>query len=159
MKRKKIIKWSLLLVLVGVLIGGSIFLYMWFMPHRNVQDTPVDFKITTTELVNEYINDSETANGKYLQEEGDSKILAVTGTVSDITTDMEGKKVVLLKEEGADLGVMCYFLKATSANTSSLTIGKKATIKGVIRSGAEYDEDLELYEDAVMQDCDVLISK
>lgn len=156
MKKRKIIKWTLLLGLIGVLIGGSIFLYMWFMPHRDVQATAVDFNTTTTELVNEYLTDSDAANNKYLQEEGDSKILALTGTVAEINTDMEGNKVVLLKEEGADLGVMCYFLKETSKNASSLSVGQQTTIKGVIRSGAEFDEDLELYEDAVMQDCDIL---
>lgn len=62
---------------------------------------------------------------------------------------------MLLKEEGSSLGVMCYFLKEASSNAIGLEIGKKATIKGAISSGAEFDEDLELYEDAVMQDCDI----
>ena len=154
--KRKIIRYSILTVGLVIVIGGSYAAYLWFMPHRDVQAAPVDYNITTTELLKDYLESPEKANNKYLQEEGDSKILAVTGTVAEITEDMEGNKVVLLREQGDDLGVMCYFLKETSKNTSSLTIGKKTTIKGVIRSGAEYDEDLDLYEDAVMQDCDIL---
>ena len=80
----------------------------------------------------------------------------MTGRVAAIDKDMEGNATVLLKNEGDDLGVLCYFLKETSKNAQKLKIGQKVTIKGVIRSGAEYDEDLDLYEDAILQKCDVI---
>ena len=126
------------------------------MPHRDIQATALDFNLTSSELVQEYLDNSQKANLKYLQKEGDSKILAVTGKIAVISKDMEGNSTVLLKNEGDDLGVLCYFMKGTNKNTLSLIVGDLVTIKGVIRSGAEYDEDLDLYEDAILQDCDIL---
>jgi hypothetical protein len=156
MKRKKIIKWVSILFVVGIITGGSIFAYYWFMPPRDTQATPIDYNLTADALVQEYLSSPDQANNKYLTEDGDSKVLGVSGVVSSISDDMEGNKVVLLKEEGKDLGVICYFLKAAKVNAEKLKVGEKTTIKGVIRSGAEYDEDLDLFEDAVMQDCDVI---
>jgi hypothetical protein len=37
-----------------------------------------------------------------------------------------------------------------------LALGEEITVKGVIRSGAEYDEDLEMYEDVIMAKCDLV---
>ena len=156
MKKKKIIKWSLRLFIIGLTTAISVFLYVWLMPHRDIQATALDFNLTSSELVQEYLDNSQKANLKYLQEEGDSKILAVTGKIAVISKDMEENSTVLLKNEGDDLGVLCYFMKGTNKNTLSLIVGDLVTIKGVIRSGAEYDEDLDLYEDAILQDCDIL---
>ena len=156
MKKKKIIKWALRIFLIGSITAIGVFLYVWFMPHRDVQSTPVDYKMTASELVQEYLDGSNEANEKYLQEDGESKILAVTGIVSDISEDMERNAVILLKEDGKELGVLCNFMKETNKNTKSLNIGNMITVKGVIRSGAEYDEDLDLYEDAILQGCDII---
>ncbi|MBI1268117.1 MAG: hypothetical protein GC193_11885 [Cryomorphaceae bacterium] len=77
MKIGKIIKWSLILGIIALFSAGVGFVYLWFIPHRNVQASLVDFNTTTTELVNEYLADNDAANRKYLQEEGNSKILAL----------------------------------------------------------------------------------
>lgn len=156
MNRKKIIRILVTLFIIGVLVGGSVFAYIWFMPHRDVQASPVDYTLTSKELINEYLTDRDSANDKYLQEEGDSKILAVSGTVSNITSDMDGKKVVYLKDEGSDLGFLCYFIPQPSDKIQQIKIGDHITIKGAISSGPEYDEDLDLYEDGVMKECDIL---
>lgn len=154
--KRKILKWGLIVFAVGLVTAVSIFLYMWYMPHRDVQAAPVDIEITAVDLVNEYLNDPETANEKYLQEEGESKILAVSGKVSAIDEDLNHQKTVLLKNENDQAGVLCFFMAETNANAEELKIGDQITIKGVIRSGAEYDEDLDLYEDAILEKCDVL---
>lgn len=154
--KKKILKWGLMLTALGVLIGAGIGFYLFNMPHRDVQATTVDFQMNSKELVNEYLADAQSANDKYLEEEGDSKIIAVTGIVSSINEDMNGQKVVLLKEGNEDAGVSCTFTKNTNIEAEKLKPGDKITIKGVIRSGAGYDEDLEMYEDVIMDKCDVL---
>jgi len=154
--KKKIIKYGLILMVSGLVIGGSIVLYIFNMPHRDVQASSVDFNMKATQLVNEYLRDLESSNNKYLQEEGESKIIAVTGIVSSIDTDMNQQKVVLLKDEGQDAGVSCTFMAGTNAHATQLNIGDQVTIKGVIRAGAGYDEDLELYEDVIMEKCDIL---
>jgi RecG-like helicase len=102
--------------------------------------------------------DARAANDKYLQEEGDSKIIAVTGIVASIIEDMNQQKVVLLKSNKDKAGVSCSFMASTNFHAEELSSGDEVTIKGVIRSGAGYDEDLELYEDVIMEKCDVLLN-
>ena len=63
---------------------------------------------------------------------------------------------MLLKDLGEIAGVSCTFTPETKKNAEILKIGDKVTIKGVIRSGAGYDEDMELYEDVILEKCDVV---
>ena len=154
--KKKFVKWGLILMIGGIIVGGGAVLYIFNMPHRDVQAASSDFQLEAKQLVNEYLADATASNNKYLQEEGQSKIIAVTGIVSSIDEDMKQQKVVLLKDAGEKAGVSCTFMASTNANAENLRKGNKVTIKGVIRSGAGYDEDLELYEDVIIEKCDVL---
>ena len=154
--KKKIVTWGLALMVSGIIVGGGVIFYVFNMPHRNVQNAPVDFVMEAKNLVKEYLADAQSANNRYLQEEGDSKIIAVSGIVASIDEDMNRQKVVLLKEEGEHAGVSCTFMANTNVNAEKLKEGDKVTIKGVIRSGAGYDEDLELYEDVIIEKCDVV---
>ncbi|MBI3134744.1 MAG: hypothetical protein HYZ14_08740 [Bacteroidetes bacterium] len=154
--KRKILKWTLLVFILGAIAAVSIFLYYWYMPHRDIQSLPVDIEITSEDLVSEYLSDPAAANQKYLQEEGDSKIIAVTGNVFSVEKDMNNQYVVYLKEPESEVGVRCTFMTSTNENAASLKTGQDVTIKGVIRSGAEYDEDLDLYEDAIIEKCDIL---
>ena len=154
--KKQTIKRGLILMIIGVATGGAAILYMFNMPHRDVQSANADFQIEASALVNEYLTDALVANDKYLEEEGDSKIIAVTGIVFSIIEDMNDQKVVLLKTEGEKAGVSCTFTASTNANAANLKKGNKVIIKGVIRSGAGYDEDLELYEDVIIEKCDLI---
>ena len=156
MNSKKIIKNLVLLGAVAVLIGGGFVLYLFNMPHRDVQATATDFKLESSQLVTEYLSSAEQANLKYLDEEGESKVLAVTGAVFSITEDLNQQKVVLLKNAGDKAGVSCTFMESTNASAAQLAPGQKVTIKGVIRSGAGYDEDLDMYEDVILEKCDIV---
>ena len=152
--KKSILKWGIIIIVSGLLIGGGIVLYMFNQPHRDVQATNADYKMEASQLVNEYLADLQNSNDKYLDEEGESKIIEVTGTISEISEDMNYNKVLLLKNEGDDAGVSCTLL--TTVNTENLNIDDIVTIKGVIRSGAGYDEDLGFYEDVIMEKCDLI---
>ncbi|MBW6496987.1 MAG: OB-fold putative lipoprotein [Bacteroidales bacterium] len=156
MNRKKILKIVAILAVAGLLIGGGIGAYMFFMPHRDIQKSPTDFALTSSELVAEYLNDMEQANQKYLSADGESKILEITGTVAGITEDYNGQQVVLLKEPGQVAGVSCTFMQETNSNATALNIGQSVTIKGVIRSGVFYDPDLEMHLNAVLEKSDVV---
>lgn len=157
-KKKKIFKIVAILMIAGLLTGVVIIIYMFNMPQRNVQNSDTDFSLTTSQLVTEYLSNAKAANDKYLAEDGDSKILEITGTVATISENFDGQKVVLLKEDTDKAGINCIFLAETGANAVNLKIGETTTIKGVIRSGAAYDEDLELYEHVILDKCDVVKS-
>jgi hypothetical protein len=157
MKKKKIMKIAAVLVAAGLVMGVSVGLYLYFMPHRDVQKSATDYKLSASELVAEYLADGTAANKKYLAEDGNSKILEVTGTVARISEDFTGRKVVLLREKGDKAGVSCTFLPDATANVEKLTKGQKVTIKGVIRSGVSFDRDLDMYLNAVVDNSDVVI--
>ena len=96
--KKKILKWGLKLSIAGIVIIGSIVVYLFNMPHRDVVNSQADYNTTSTELVLEYLNNYQEANEKYLEEEGDSKIIAVSGVIYSKEKDMNNQWVILLKE-------------------------------------------------------------
>jgi len=148
---KKRLKIIALLALTGIVIAAGVIIYLFNMPHRDVQAAAADYSINAEEIVTEYLKDALVANEKYLDAEGESKILAVNGVISEITEDYNGDKVVLLKSNNMQAGVSCTFTPETNVQTANLIVGDQVIIKGVIRSGASYDEDLEMYEHVIME--------
>ena len=157
--KKKIFRIVLLLVGVVILSGGGIVYYMFNKPARDVQNTNTDFSYNASQIVNEYLADAQKANNKYLDEEGNSKVLEITGTVSKISEDYNNQTVILLKSTNDKAGVSCTFMPTTNSHTQNIKIGDRITIKGVIRSGASYDEDLEMYENVIIEKSDIISNK
>lgn len=156
MTKKKIFRAISILVIAGIVVFGAIGIYMFNMPHRDVQSTKSDYILTASAVVAEYLEDSEAANQKYLASNGESKILEVSGKVRKISEDFNGRKVVLLKEDGDKAGVSATFSAESSSKADKLQIGQSATVKGVIRSGASFDSDLELYENVILEKSDLV---
>lgn len=156
MNKKRIFKILAVLAIVGTVIAGGAALYMFNMPHRNVQNASTDFSLTASQLVADYLENPNKANEKYLADDGDSKVLEIKGTVAKISEDFNGQKVVLLQGNTDKAGVNCTFTHETNTNVSTIQVGQTVTIKGVIRSGASYDEDLEMYENVVIEKSDLV---
>jgi hypothetical protein len=156
MTRKKIFQFMLLIIGVVALSGAGIGYYMFNMPHRDVQASKADYSLQASRIVNEYLEDPEKADQKYLDSEGDSKIIEVTGNIYQLSKDFAGNTVVILKSEADKAGVSCTFSPETNSNATSLQIGHEAILKGVIRSGASYDSDLIMYEDVIIEKCDLI---
>lgn len=154
--KKKTIKWIGLVILAGIIIGGSIGAYMWFKPHRNVQSTKAFAELKVSDLVQEFSTDANAANIKYLSSDGNSKVLIVEGRVNKISTNQNGETVIVLKDEGAKVGVSCTFTLSTSVNAAGVKEGDIIKIKGAITAGNSYDKDLDLYEHAVLIQCDIV---
>jgi len=157
MKRKKIIKTVFILIGVGILTAGGVVYYMFNMPHRNVQASKTDYLLNAGQLVAEYLLDPAAANQKYLDESGESKILEISGTVASVSEDFNDQKVVLLKTPDNKAGISCTFTHQTNDSLKDIQKGQHITVKGVIRSGAAYDEDLEMYENVIMEKCDIVL--
>ena len=147
------------IIIIGIIVvgalGGAYGLYLYFMPHRDVQSVDAFATISANDLVAEYLKDNAAANLKYLADDGDSKVLNVTGRVSSIETDQKKQIVLILKNEGAAIGVSCTFMESTNQNAEKLKIGDQVKIKGVLRSGVDEDSEL-LEEDVIIENCDVV---
>ena len=156
MKRRKILRWLAFTAVGGVLLVAGMAIYLYNMPHRDVQASKTDYSLTGTEIVNEYLSDPGAANQKYLAADGNSKILEITGEVARISEDFNGQKVVLLKSDGDKAGVSATFTEGTGRNLEGIQQGQEVTVKGVIRSGAFYDEDLAMYVNVVIEKSDII---
>ncbi|MFK5957390.1 MAG: hypothetical protein QM495_00810 [Lutibacter sp.] len=157
--KKKLLKIALLIISGGILIAGGVGFYMFNKPARDIQNTKTDYSYEASQIVNEYLTDSQKANNKYLDEAGNSKVLEISGTVAKISEDFNNQKVLLLKSANDKAGVSCTFTSETNSSTSTIKIGDQITVKGVIRSGASYDEDLEMYENVIIEKSDIVSNK
>ena len=110
---------------VGVLVAVGVVAYMFNKPARDVQSTKTDFSYDSSAIVNEYLTDAAAANSKYLDEEGNSKVLEITGTVASISEDYNKQKVILLKKATDKAGVSATFTEETNKS--------KATTKTILK--------------------------
>lgn len=117
MAKRKILKISLLIIGIGVFIVMGVAYYQFNLPHRDVQALEPDYSYTSSDIVNEYLTNPEAANEKYLDEEGESKILEIYGEVAEISRDFNDQKVILLKSKEDKAGVSFTFTKETEASS------------------------------------------
>ncbi|MBL4708591.1 MAG: hypothetical protein JKY48_09165 [Flavobacteriales bacterium] len=148
MKKKLLIIGSFL-ALIGIAF------YLFNKPHRDVANSEIDKKIQAESLVQYFLDHPIKANIEYLASDGESKILLVSGKIVSISEDQLGQKVIMLDGNNR-MGVSCSFTIKTNGQTSVLAKGQHVKIKGVIRSGAEYDEDLDLAEDVILEKCSLI---
>ena len=146
---KKSIKYLLFAAIAGIIIAGSVGLYMFYMPHRDVQGEDAAYTVEAGQFVTEFMDNPTESNAKYLD-----NVVIVSGTVAEISEDQLNQKVVLLKTENS--GVSCTFIETTNANAEKLSVGDAVKIKGIVRMGASYDEDLDLAEYAILEKCDII---
>ena len=120
MKKKSI---QIIFLLVGLLaITLVVVAYkMYTKPHRSVEDEKA-ITIVATELFNAYEKNETAANTKYL-----NQMLEVTGKVSEVSTNMDSKKVVVLETSNLVFGVRCTM----QDSLVSIQVGATTTIKGI----------------------------
>jgi hypothetical protein len=156
MKKRKVFRIIAIIGIAGLLVGGGVGLYMFNKPHRDVQSAQADYVLSSSQIVAEYLADYQAANQKYLAADGNSKILEISGEVNEISENFNGQKVVLLNGVKDRAGVSAIFTEETNDNLNGIKVGRTITVKGVIRSGASYDEDLEMYEHVILEKSDLV---
>ena len=116
-----------LYAIIGLLLIGAI---AWFaflnVPKASSQGKTADFTLPATELYQAFETAEEASNAKYI-----SKIIDVTGTIEDITTDEQGAPVVLLAGGGDFGGVLCTLEKSQAEKIKAKDFGDAITNKGV----------------------------
>lgn len=121
MKRKKRIQ--VFFLLSGLLaIALVIVAYkMYTKPHRSVEDARA-ISIAAKDLFDAYEKNEATADTEYL-----NQVVEVTGKVSEISTNMDSKKVVVLETGDLMFGVRCTMRDSLV----SIQVGETTTIKGI----------------------------
>lgn len=159
MKKRSVLIYGSLGTFALILIGGFFAFSLYNKPHRDVQAASPDMELEASQLVAEYVADAGKADEIYLPKGEKGKILVLSGTVSSLGTDANNQMVILLKDAKGKAGVSCTFSKSAGSIAEKLKVGDRVRIKGVLKAGAGYDEDLELYEDAILEECDLYTGK
>ncbi|MCX6204644.1 MAG: hypothetical protein NTZ19_00135 [Bacteroidetes bacterium] len=159
MNRKKTMKFSVIVTVIASLIAGTVVFYLFNQPKRDVQATKTDFRFTASQLVTEYLVDAKKANAKYLNEDGNSKVLEISGMVANISENYNKQKVLLLKFPADSAGVSCTIISVKDPLLNQIKLSEDIIVKGVIRSGASYDKDLGMYENVIMDNCKIISTK
>jgi len=110
-------------IILGV-VGAAIGLYLYNKPVADISDLKPDVKITASELFEKYSSDEMEANNSFL-----GKIVEVTGTVREISSDQEGKTIIL--ETGDMLaGINCGMSETSNSTIEKYKTGDNVTIRG-----------------------------
>jgi hypothetical protein len=138
-----------------IIIGGIVVvimvtaIYAWYQYNRTVEglsDVRADYSINASELINEFVNNEDSANKKYL-----NKILSVKGMIKSIETG-QGAGTIVLGDTGDMSGVRCVLDSSAHSMTASLQQGAVITIKGAI-TGFNKDETGLLGSDVQLNRC------
>lgn len=117
-------KWQkvfLMLIVIGVVVAGCVFLYMYYKPHRDVTNEK-GVQLSAQNLYDAFKTNEADANTKYLD-----KAIELTGEVGNVSTNQDGHTVVDFKTNDPMVVINCTFKTSPGA----LTPGQKITFKGI----------------------------
>lgn len=126
MKRKKIIRYILLFVLV---VGAVAAIYIYKEYNRKHKDTArvkADFSLTATELLNEFAANEKASGEKYMD-----KVLRVEGAVKDIIKDEKGFYTIALGDTASMSSVRCSIDSTHTSEVVNLQKGTRLALKGI----------------------------
>lgn len=118
---KKII---LLVVLAAAAFGAWYAYSEWNRKPATAADKATDFKVTASDIVNEFVANEADATKKYLE-----KMVEVTGTVSEVSPNGNNTDVVLETEDPMT-SVTIQLIPEEAEKAKNLKVGESATLKG-----------------------------
>lgn len=114
----------LIAILILAVIGGIVGYKMYNKPHTDIASTKPEITLTATELFNDFDQDEQMANEKYL-----GKIVEVSGTINQVNkTDGE---IVSVSLETGDLlaGMTCLLDEVDNSHRSDFSEGEDVTMR------------------------------
>lgn len=143
---RKQIKFGLIGILFVGLVGAGTLIYLFNLPHRDVLSEEAVYKVSASQLVEEFLSDQPTANKKYLDQ-----VVAVTGMIVRMDKDMNDQVVFLLMDQDQQAGVRSTFTAESNPDVTLHAVGEQVEIKGIVRAGAAYLDDLDLVEHVILE--------
>lgn len=110
----------LLFLLVIAAAGIGIAFYQWNKPHETVEDRQA-IRISAEDLSHAFISNEEAANKKYLDQ-----VIEVSGAVSEVISNQDGRKVINLSVSDPLSGVQCTM----TDDKVEVVVGKQVSVKG-----------------------------
>lgn len=113
-------------ILIIGLIGGGVGLYLYNKPHADLAAQTADISLSSDALFAAFEADEASANTTYLD-----KLVAVKGSLAEITSTQDGGAIYILRADDAMFGVNCAFLPdQLPANPPE--VGAEVEIKGLV---------------------------
>jgi hypothetical protein len=126
MKKKKIIRYIVLPLLV---IGAVAAIYIYKEYNRKHKDTAklkADYSLQATDLLTEFTGNEKSSGEKYMD-----KILLVEGLVKDIIKDEKGFYTIALGDTGSLSSVRCSIDSTHTNEVVNLQKGTRLAVKGI----------------------------
>ncbi len=134
MKRKKIIRYLLLFLLI-VAGGAALFIYKEYnRRHRDTAALRPDYTLTAADLIRAFEQNEKESGKKYAD-----KVMQVNGTVKEVSRDEKGYYSVVLGEPASLSSVRCSIDSLHNREAERLKTGTPATVKGIC-TGFNADE-------------------
>lgn len=114
-KKKTVLVVVLLIVLCGALVGYQ----QWNKPHLKAEDQP-SMAVSSEALYTAYNTNEKKSDSIYL-----NHVLAVDGTIGEVSKNQDGKTVALLTVSDPMGGIQCTFRDAVSVQQ-----GQAVKVKG-----------------------------
>lgn len=126
MKRKKIIRYIVLPLLV-LSVAAAIYVYKEYnRKHKDTAKLKPDYSILATDLLAEFVNNESASGEKYMD-----KVLRVVGLVKDIVKDEKGFYTISLGDTASMSSVRCSIDSLHTREVLNLQKGNKLAIKGI----------------------------
>lgn len=113
-------------IIIGILITFIIVIFLgikqYNKPHVDVSKTAANYKLSTNELIKEFIIDENIADKKFA-----NKIVEINGTILEISTT-NGKGIVTLA--GNEANVICQLNEKENKKIMQLKKDQNIIIKG-----------------------------
>lgn len=142
MKRKKIIRYALLSLLV-IAAAAAIYIYKEFnRKHKDTAKIKADYSLTAAGLLAEFAANEKQAGEKYMD-----KVLSVEGTIKEILKDEKGFYTVSLGDTASLSSVRCSIDSTHTGEVTHLQKGTNISVKGICTG---YNADELLGSDVVL---------
>ncbi|HEX4875213.1 MAG TPA: hypothetical protein VFV31_00980 [Chitinophagaceae bacterium] len=142
MKRKKIIRYALLSLLV-IAAAAAIYIYKEFnRKHKDTAKIKADYSLTAAGLLAEFAANEKQAGEKYMD-----KVLSVEGAIKEILKDEKGFYTVSLGDTASLSSVRCSIDSTHTGEVTHLQKGTNISVKGICTG---YNADELLGSDVVL---------
>lgn len=122
---KRLLKTIIIIIGVIVVLLIGAYLYIRFMPEKSVNNINPDYTLTVSSLASEYESAPDASDKKYID-----RVVEVSGTISEITTDQNSSTVFILRNNENQTGVLCTLAESETQKAKHYKTGDQATIKG-----------------------------
>lgn len=134
MKRKKIIRYILIALLV-IIAAAALYIYKEYnRTHKDTTRLKADYSLSATDLIKEFETNEQASNKKYTD-----KVVRVDGEVKDILRDDKGFYSLVLGDTASLSSVRCSIDSVHSQEAAAVKKGERIAVKGIC-SGFNADE-------------------